>query len=147
MIPIWVRVALLAVAFVAGWGVNDWRLNGVIKQMQLEASTAALESEKKARAIESEYAKKLQEAQNAAAKRETTLRADAAGARNAVVGLRDQLAEIRRNLPEATIAACRVRADALADVFGQCAARYSGLAETTDRHVNDKQTLIEAWPK
>ena len=94
-----------------------------------------------------ELVKQVEDARNDVVKREQVLRRDAAGARQSADGLSDELAELRRRLPKLTADACRQRADALADVFGQCAAEYRSLAETADRLASDRQTLMEAWPK
>lgn len=113
---------------------NEWR----------EAQEKFLvESQAKERQLNAQ----LNEARNAAVKREVTLRRDAAGARQSADGLRDELAHIRQRLPGLSADASRERADALADVLGSCQAEYRSLAETADRIANDRQTLVDAWPQ
>lgn len=139
-------IIVAAAAFIFGWLTNGWRLNARIAEMERDQAVAAEAASEVARLKERAWSKQLEEARNAATKRETTLRADATAARGAAAGLRDDLAELRRQLPSLAAEACRQRADALADVFGQCTARYSELAEKADRHANDARGLSEAWP-
>lgn len=85
-------------------------------------------------------------AQNAASTRATHDRIDAANARAESDGLRSDLADARTQLANVPTEALL---DAIAtrdDLLGQCSARYSSLAEKSDRHVNDIKTLNEAWP-
>ena len=146
-IPLFVKIAVLVGVFGAGWGVNGWRMGQTIANMERAAAQAQVVAQAEKAEVEKRYAEKLKGAYDDAKKREATIRADAAAVRRTADRLRDDLADIRRNLPEATIAACRVRADTVADLLGRCAGRYTDLAERADRHVNDVKTLTEAWPK
>ncbi|KIF80767.1 DUF2514 family protein [Noviherbaspirillum autotrophicum] len=134
-------------AFGVGWYVNGWRLGQQIAKIERDQVEAAATASETARLKERAWNKQLEDARNEATKREATIRADAAAAHNAADGLRGDIADLRRQLPELAADACRQRADTLADVLSQCTARYSGMAETADRLVNDRQTLIDAWPK
>lgn len=150
MRPLVLVVALASAAAFGGWAawsVNGWRLGEQITALERDQALTAEAASETARFKERAWSKQLEEARNAATKREATLRADAAAARGAVDGLRGDLAELRRTLPDLAADACRQRADALADVFGQCAARYSELAEKADRLVSDRQSLMDGWPQ
>lgn len=136
-----------AVAFGAGWYANGWRLGQQIAKLERDQAEAAEAASEAARLKERAWNNQLEVARNEATKRETAIRADASAARQSADGLRDDLAELRRQLPGLAADACRQRADTLAELFGACTERYSGLAEKADRHVNDAQTLTEAWPK
>lgn len=140
-------VAALATAFGFGWATNGWRLGERLAEKDAEIDRVKLEATVGARAKEQEFNQRLQEAQNAHARREVLLRDDADRARNSSDRLRDELATIRRDLPVLAADACRQRADTLANVLGQCTVEYRSLAEIADRHVNDKRTLMESWPK
>lgn len=87
------------------------------------------------------------EAQNEARKREQALRAAAVAAATESDGLRDDVAAMRVQLQQSTREAAIERASAIGAVLQQCAARHQDLAQRCDRHVNDIQTLIDAWPK
>jgi hypothetical protein len=119
----------------------DWNKD---KLAQAEADAAANETY---RLKERAMSKQVEEARNAATIRETALRRDADGARLAADGLRDDLADLRRQLPQLAADACRQRADTLAELFQQCEGNYRGLAEKADRHVSDVQTLRDGWPR
>jgi septal ring factor EnvC (AmiA/AmiB activator) len=147
MNPLWIRAAILLAVFGAGWAVNGWRLGEKVASMQRDQAEATAAENETYRIKERANSKRLEDSRNEAAKRETTIRRDADGARNAADSLRDELAELRRNLPSLAADACRVRADTLAQLFDQCAGNYRGLAEKADRHASDVQTLMDGWPK
>lgn len=111
------------------------------------AVKAALASEKAARTKEAEWQTTLKEANDAATKRETKNRDDAAAARLAANRLSIDLADLRRKLPELTEQAVRQYADTASVVFGECSSKYIELAETADRIDSDRQKLEDAWPK
>lgn len=137
----------LSVGIGIGWTTNGWRLNAEIADIKSEYSKAAMKSESAARAKEQALQTKLQEAQNAAKEREKKLLADAVAARAESGRLRDDIATFRRQLPGLTEAAVRKYADTASIVLSECQSRYSELAEAVDRIDNDRQTLVEAWPK
>lgn len=136
---------LVALVLLAGSHWKAYRAGE--NTVKAEWQTAQIEFDRAARAKEQAIVKQLENARNEATKRETKLRADAGRARSESDGLRGDLAELRRQLPELDADACRVRADTLADVFNQCATRYSELAEKADRHASDAKTLMDGWPK
>lgn len=100
-----------------------------------------------ARTKEQGWQNQLSEANDAANKRETKIRADATAARTAAGRLHNDLADLRRKLPQLTEQAVRQYADTASIVFGECTAKYVELAETADRIDSDRQKLEEAWPK
>ena len=136
-----------ALAAVGTWKVQEWRYTGqiaTIKAAQLEAVNTAT---REARAQESKRFQGVQNAQAAAQTRAQAARRDADAARSELDRLRNDIAATRGGVPGESTAACAQRADAAADVLGQCAAAYSDLAAVADRHASDARTLIEAWPK
>lgn len=85
----------------------------------------------------------LEEARNAAQKRETENRRAADAARAAAGSLRVTIDALRARLaatPGAQPAAAGL------DLLARCADEYRSLAEIADRHANDARTLTEAWP-
>ena len=72
--------------------------------------------------------------------------ADARAARDAVDGLQSELAAQRAWAAD-SLSTCTKSAAATRDVFQQCTARYTDLAEKADRHANDALTCYQAWPK
>ncbi len=91
--------------------------------------------------------RKLEDARNEATKRDQTTARTAAAAGLAVDGLRHELAAYRRSLPADPARPGDPRADAIAELFGDCAGHYRDLAEKADRHASDARTLSEGWPK
>lgn len=144
---------VIAISFGSGWLTQGWRKDAEIQRLQLSHQRALTASEQQARlaemlarSTEQKFQQKLQEAQDGARKRETTLRADAAASRAAAGSLRDQLATIRGGLTQASSQARADTAAALAVVLERCSVEYRELAEVADRHASDVRTLIDAWP-
>lgn len=113
--------------------------------MDFKQQAAALASEETARNFRA-ITTKYEGALNAATKRETKLRADAAAALRTIDGLRGTLHEFRASLPNASTAALIARADTAAELLGACADEYRSVAEAADGHAADLRTLVEAWP-
>ena len=142
----YICIGAVVVAFVFGWsaawkiqnGLQAEREGKIVQQTLLATQAAAANA---IRRVDNVIA-----AQNAAMLRDRVLRADAAGSRNALIGLSLAADEALRRA-EATHDACLVTANAQNIVLNQCGARYRDLAETADRHASDTQTLIDAWPK
>lgn len=144
----WVALTALALALYAFGRLDGARIEGAKHAEYVAEQSAELDKQRVLRQrIEHAWNKQLEEARNAAIERETNLRRAAGAARESADGLRDELAELRRRLPDLAAEACRVRADALAELFGACAARYRSVAESADRHAGDAQTLSDAWPQ
>lgn len=136
-----------AIAFGAGWSAQGWRLGEQIAQTERDHIAAVAAENEAHRLKERALTKRVEDARNESVKRETALRRDAANSRSAALGLRDQLADIRRGIPGLAADAVRERADTLAELFGACAAEYRDMAETADRHASETKTLTDAWPR
>lgn len=134
-------------AGVLSWNVQGWRLGERINAMQAEYAEAATKADAETRAKEQAFAKQLQEAHDAANKREIKLRADVAAARRSVDGLRDTLYSFRASLPNASPSAIVARADTAAELLGTCVNEYRSVAEAADRHAAEVVMLRDAWPK
>lgn len=157
--PALIAVALAA-SFAAGLQVKGWSTDAQVERLMTrhaelqtvaankakDAEAAARAAEAKNRAIETALNQQLQDAQNAARTRETTLRRDADAARKSAGGLRDELAALNRRLAEAPLEAVLVGTAAVGDVLLECTERYRAVAEKADRHASDVKTLSDAWP-
>lgn len=140
-------IAGAVLAGLLSWNVQAWRYDAQISSIQAKHARESAKAEAAARAQEASFNQRLQDAQNAATKRETKLRADADAARRTVDGLRGTLYNFRASLPNAAPAAVIARADTAAELLGTCADEYRSVAEAADRIASDRQTLIEAWPR
>lgn len=140
-------IAGAVLAGLLSWNVQAWRYDTQISSIQAQHARESAKAEAATRAQEASFNQRLQDAQNAATKRETKLRADADAARRTVDGLRGTLYNFRASLPNAAPAAVIARADAAAELLGTCADEYRSVAEAADRIASDRQTLIDAWPK
>ena len=136
-----------ALAGAGAWRVQAWRYDAQISSIQAQHARESAKAEAATRAQEASFNQRLQDAQNAATKRETKLRADAAAARRTADGLRGTLYEFRASLPNAAPATVIARADTAAELLGACVDEYRSVAESADRHAADAVMLFEAWPK
>lgn len=101
-----------------------------------------------AQATERELNRKLEVARNEATKRDQVITRHAAAAGTAAEQLRIALDTIRSSrLPGDPASPDSERAATLAELLGDCADRYRGLAKKADRHASDARTLSEGWPK
>lgn len=112
-----------------------------------EYTAAALRAEEANRAKDVAWRDKLARAENESRKQRAANDAAAAAMRSELGGLRDELAKVRRDLPDAPGGAVVERADTLATVFAECAAEVAGLAAKADRHADDAKRLRDAWPR
>ena len=140
-------IAGAILAGVLAWQVQAWRYDAQIEGIKAHHAAESAKAQADVRAQELAFNQRLQDAQNAATKRETKLRADAAAARRTADGLRGTLYEFRASLPNAAPATVIARADSVADILGTCADEYRSVAEAADRHAADALMLREAWPK
>ena len=140
-------IAGAVLAGVLAWNVQAWRYDAQISSIQAQHARESAKAQDDVRAQELAFNQRLQDAQNAATKRETKLRADVADARRSVDGLRGTLYNFRASLPNAAPAAVIARADTAAELLGTCADEYRSVAEAADRHAADALMLRDAWPK
>lgn len=135
-----------ALAAVAAWNVQGWRMDAQLSQLKTEYATAQAQAVEKAHAETIRLQSQKDAAERLARARQSDLARDAAGAR-------DDLERVRNASTEALLlsghshAACIDRATALKDVFDQCSGAFTGLAATADRLNSDRQTLTDAWPQ
>jgi hypothetical protein len=122
-------------------------VDDALELMRGEYIVAALVASESARQKEIALNLSVESAKNAAAIREKTLLADAGRSRAAADRLRDDLATARVILPGLTRAAVERYADDASIVFNQCVNEYRDMAAQADQLANDRQTLIDAWPR
>jgi hypothetical protein len=132
----------VALSFSAAWRLQDWRY----KSQEKDRVEQQLEDQRLATKAITRRDTAVIEAQNQSAIRERGLRLDAAGSRDALVGLSDAIDSALRDAA-ASQAACSQRAASLGDVLKASSNSYQGLAEICDRHASDVKTLSDAWPK
>lgn len=148
---IWTHTAAgIAGAVIAGalaWQTQAWRYDAQLSKLHAQHASESAKAETATRAQEAAFNQRLQDAHNAATKRETKLRADAATARRTADGLRGTLYEFRASLPNAPTSALIARADTAAELLGTCVSEYRAVAESADRHAGDALMLMQAWPQ
>lgn len=144
MIYTHVATAVLAAAlsFGAAWQIQNWRMDANEKHRVEEQ----LADERELASMERKRINNVLDAQNNARLRERGLRADAGAARATVDGLRSA-AERTVQAARSSLDACTERAAALGELLASVADAGADLAEKAGRHVNDIQTLTEAYPR
>ena len=133
---------IFAIGFGVAWWVQGARLDQLRSDHEIERLTAAVT----ARAKESTWQKKIEEAKNAADTREKTLRLELLAMADSTVRLRDTLEQLSARLPDSPADASRTAASACYSVLGNMAVEAGKLAEAADGHAADVQTLMAAWP-
>lgn len=86
-------------------------------------------------------------ADHEAEERYKKLAADYASLRNANLGLRSTVSDLRGKLSAASADALRATSAAALDVFDECTDELVEVAKAADGHAADVRTLTEAWPK
>ena len=143
-----------ATALIAGilagtgaWQVQNWRHGEKLEAIRADAQEQVRMAEQAARAKEQTLNTKINEARNAATKRETTLRTDLAAAGRTADGLRDTIYSFTSKLPSASLDACRRHVATLTTILENMEREGRGMAESADRHASDSLMYQEAWPK
>lgn len=119
------------------------------KENVSQLQTAIAQSTAAAAEQAQHFEQQARQAEQVRAEREKVLAADAASARAAADSLRKSIAAIGTGLraDPSSIATSVDTTSTVGDVLGDCAIRYSELAEKADRHAADAQALMDAWPK
>lgn len=143
LIQIVVAIALVAGGAAAGikWhaGQDAIAENQRLEQVRIQAAAH--------RADERRQSTQVIGALNAQTKRTQAAQAAAAAAGDAAGRLRDDIADLQRRLPSATLDACRRDATALGTVLSACRAEYEAMGRHAQGHADDTLTLQEAWPR
>lgn len=140
------HAALAAACALLTWAATADHFRARLGVLRAEYATAQAQAAADAQAVQIKFQTQLQEARNAAIKREAALRRDVGAARDALYGLRGATDRVRRELPGASAAAALDAADTGAELLATCAGRYAELAAAADGHAQDALTLREAWP-
>lgn len=136
-----------AVAFGAGWQVQNWRYGEQIENIKYEQSEAARKVfESAQRQHDLDIARKDQ-ALNEATLRAQKNQALARALDYDVMRVRDELAATRTSMPTASCEAVRKHTDTLSAVLGSCIQEYSDVARSAQGHQSDTIMLEQAWPK
>ena len=146
-----IEIAVVGALFTgAAYGVHrflEYERDIGRNEVRQEYAVKLAEAKDAAAKEQARLTKQLEDAQNAAVEREKVLRTTATAAATASASLRGTLDSIRAGVPTATVDALRNATVALTAVFGDCQDKYRGLAETADRHASDVKTLSDAWPR
>lgn len=112
-----------------------------------EYTTQQLLAEAKTRAKEAQLNKQVEDAQHAANIREQESKKLSAALTASDRKLRDTTTTLRNKLSTNSCETNRNTADAAITVFGECARKYTAMAENATGHANDVQRLEDMWPQ
>ena len=150
MIPFGTHIAAAAIAaalaFGAAWQVQGMRYGEQISNLKREHAEAAASSAKSALKLTEHYRENADAAVKKAEARAAQNKRDADRLRSELDGLRGDLADVPGRIRSATREAVDQYAATATVVFGECAARYSELAEKAQGHAATVQLLMESWP-
>lgn len=151
MIPFATHIAAAAVAgvlaFGAAWQVQGMRYGEQIYDLKREHAEAVASSAKSALKLTEHYRENADAAVKKAEARAAQNKRDADALRGELDGLRGDIANVPDRIRSASREAVDQYATAATVVFGECAARYSELAEKAQGHAATVQLLMESWPK
>lgn len=151
MIPFgaYIAAALVAgaLAFGAAWQVQAWRYGEQIATIKRQHTDAALSSARNALKLTEHYRENADAAVKKAEARAAQNKRAADALRAELDGLRGDIANVPDRIRSASREAVDQYAAAATVVFGECAARYSELAEKAQGHAATVQLLMESWPK
>lgn len=135
-------IVALGLAFAGGFfkGASHGK-QAILAEVNAEKAKAAADALR----MEREMQSRVDKATAARATREVRVRADSAGAGWALDELRNAIAA--RDAAEESAAAATQRADTLGKLLAESGEALTAMAQRCDRHVNDVQTLLDAWPK
>jgi len=147
----WLLVILFVAAGIGGFHFWEARLIATgheagYAKAKAEYSASALKAQEKARAETARMQKEKDDAEERWAARLSGQKRDADRLLAERDGLRSTLSATRAKLATAPIEAVRRYAATATDVFEQCTARYSEVAQAADGHASDSLKLQEAWP-
>lgn len=152
-------LGLLSAAFFAAAVVQTWRLDRA--QLAHQRAAAQWQAER----LEHERAARLAgESARQQEARWQQRKTEAEVAHAQALALRDRtIRDLRRTADELrhtaaayaaggdaagdSLAACRVRAATLAELFGEADAAAGDLAQAADRHAGEVRLLLDAWPR
>jgi hypothetical protein len=117
-----------------------------VKHVRQEWAASVSAANDEARRLENARQSAADAAYRAAAVREAGIRRDAASARSAADGLRDDLKSARDYAKESRAAAERV-ANVATELLGRCTAEYLAVAEAAQRADSEARELRQGWPK
>ena len=154
---IWLRIALAAAVFAAGWAVNGWRLGAdiarertVFATAQRDAKAAALKESEENRHRERQWQDKVKGQQDAL----VSLYNATDAAMRGLIADRDRLrhginqfAAGAGGAGQDSVSACRADAAALGDVLADALRREEDATGAAETHAASTRSLLNAWPK
>ena len=116
------------------------------KLILAEVNAAKAQAAADVRKIETLRQSRVDEAARDAAARERRILADAARARDAASGLRDDLDAVRLHASQ-SLAASNNALRTVGELLEHCSAEYLRVSEAADRATSEALTLRQAWPR
>lgn len=141
-----IAAVIAATGFAGGFGLA-WKIQaGTINKKEAQYAESKLAQVQQSAAADIRRLDNTITAQRAATTRAVALRRDRDRAHSELERLRIAL---QRDLPGSGDAAtaCTERTNTARELFLECAAALVEMGGRADRHANDAQALMDAWPK
>lgn len=138
---VWIALALAAALGFSHFTAYKRGKQNVRNEHMVATAAANAEANRLERARQS----KADEAARTAAARQARIAADAASARNAASGLRDDVRALQQSSSQ-SLSAANNATRVLGDVLQSCTAEYQRMAEEADRATSEALNLRQAWP-
>ena len=134
------------IAAAGAWQVQGWRCGEKIAGVEQAHADAIASSARAALKMSEHYRENADAAVRKAEARSAQNKRNADRLRGELDGLRGDLSEVPDRIRGASREAVDQYAATAGVVFDQCARRYSEMAEHSQGHASDVQTMMDAWP-
>lgn len=142
----YITAGLTAIAFVAGFLVQGWRMDSVISDIHTQHSKALATATQQVLDQSAELQRKKDAALQQAQKKSKQNATAAASAQFELNRLRDYNARNSATINSSTCTSVRDYAATATTVFSECTNALEDMARKADGHALDVRTLIESWP-
>lgn len=142
----YITIGLTAVAFVAGFIVQGWRMDSVISDIHAQHSKALATATQQVLDQSTELQRKKDAALQQAQIKAQQNAAAASAAQSELNWVRDYNTRNSAAISGSTCASVRDYATTATTVFGECTVALEEMARKAQGHALDARTLIQSWP-
>jgi hypothetical protein len=142
----YITIGLTAVAFVAGFIVQGWRMDSMISDIHAQHSKALATATQQVLDQSTELQRKKDAALQQAQVKAQQNAAAASAAQSELNWVRDYNTRNSAAINDSTCTSVRDYATTATTVFGECSIALEAMARKADGHALDARTLIQSWP-
>jgi hypothetical protein len=142
----YITAGLTAIAFVAGFVIQGWRMDSVISDIHAQHSKALATATQEVLDQSTELQRKKDAALQQAQVKAQQNAAAASAAQSELNWVRDYNTRNSASISGSTCTSIRDYATTVTTVFGECTVALETMARKADGHALDTRTLTESWP-